>query len=145
MTGKGIFVLACSMLMLCTVSSRLRLQASLPQQSTPQTISQQQATLDKYCIACHSKRAKAAGLPSSVLLTLDNVDLAKVSNHAEVLENVVRKLRTGMMPPAGAQRPDEATTANLASWLESQLDRAAASTPNAGRPALHRLNRNEYQ
>ena len=32
----------------------------------------------------------------------------------------------------------------LRSWLEQELDRAAAAQPNPGRPMLHRLNRVEY-
>ena len=41
-------------------------------------------------------------------------------------------------------RPDEPTYDALASWLESELDRAAAAAPNPGRPVLRRLNRSEY-
>src|SRR4029434_3836855 len=42
-------------------------------------------------------------------------------------------------------RPDSATYNTVAAWLETELDRAAAARPNAGRPAdLHRLNRTEY-
>ena len=33
----------------------------------------------------------------------------------------------------------------LAVALETELDRAAESNPNPGRPSLHRLNRTEYQ
>ena len=48
------------------------------------------------------------------------------------------------MPPPGMPRPDEPTYDALASWLESELDRAAAAAPNPGRPVLRRLNRSEY-
>jgi Protein of unknown function (DUF1592)/Protein of unknown function (DUF1588)/Protein of unknown function (DUF1587)/Protein of unknown function (DUF1585)/Protein of unknown function (DUF1595) len=55
------------------------------------------------------------------------------------------KLRSRSMPPPGARRPDNATYDRVASWLESELDRAAAAHVNPGRPAeLHRLNRTEY-
>ena len=61
-------------------------------------------------------------------------------------EKVVRKLRTGAMPPAGAPRPEPAVSDRLASWLESGLDRAAAASPNPGRaPAVRRLTRTEYR
>ena len=44
-----------------------------------------------------------------------------------------------------SRRPDNATYDAVASWLETELDRAAAARPNPGRPAdLHRLNRTEY-
>ena len=41
-------------------------------------------------------------------------------------------------------RPDEATYNALASFLENELDRAAAAKPNPGRPLIRRLNRSEY-
>jgi mono/diheme cytochrome c family protein len=95
-------------------------------------------TLDRYCVTCHNQRLKTAGL------TLDTLDLAKISDSAETWEKVVRKLRTGTMPPQPARRPDHATYEGLIAWLEADLDRAAAATPNPGRPLLHRLNRAEY-
>jgi hypothetical protein len=94
--------------------------------------------LDTYCVTCHNQRLKTAGL------TLDTLDLTKVPQQAEIWEKVIGKLRAGMMPPAGARRPDQATYDALASWLETELDRAAGTHPYAGRPALHRLNRSEY-
>ncbi len=92
--------------------------------------------LEKYCVTCHNQRLKTAGL------TLDNLDLATVSTQAEVWEKVVRKLRSGTMPPVGMPRPDAATYQRLAGWLEGQIDQV--SGPYAGRPILHRLNRSEY-
>jgi hypothetical protein len=79
-------------------------------------------------------------------LMLDAVDVAKVGERAEVWEKVVRKLHMGMMPPAGRPRPDNSTAENLASWLETELDRSAAARPNPGRTeTFHRLNRAEYR
>jgi hypothetical protein len=57
----------------------------------------------------------------------------------------VRKIRTGAMPPVGRPRPDKALAESVASWLETELDRAALERPNPGRPTLHRLNRAEYR
>src|SRR5262249_23604845 len=96
------------------------------------------ALLDKYCITCHSDKLKTGGL------TLERVDVNDLHANAEVLEKVVRKLRTGRMPAMGRPRPDDATIDAFAGSMESALDRAAAQTPNAGRVASHRLNRVEY-
>ncbi|HLG56705.1 MAG TPA: DUF1592 domain-containing protein [Vicinamibacterales bacterium] len=96
------------------------------------------ALLSQYCVTCHNPRLKSGGL------TLDAADLAQLENHTETWEKVVRKLRTGMMPPAGAPRPPRAALDAFAAGLESQIDRAAAARPDAGAPALHRLNRAEY-
>ena len=91
----------------------------------------------RYCTTCHNERAKTGGL------ALDGLDLTRVADHADVWEAVVRKLRTGVMPPAGMPRPDRAAASSLASWLEAELDRAARA-PRPGRPLLRRLNRAEY-
>jgi hypothetical protein len=77
-------------------------------------------------------------------LALDGVAVARAAQDAQVWEKVVRKVRTGMMPPANAPRPDRATLDGLATTLETTIDRAAAASPNPGAPALHRLNRAEY-
>jgi hypothetical protein len=67
-----------------------------------------------------------------------------VQAHADVWEKVIRKLRAGMMPPAGVPRPDDTSRRSLVSSLETTLDAAARSHPNPGRPLAHRLNRAEY-
>jgi mono/diheme cytochrome c family protein len=97
------------------------------------------AVLDKYCVTCHNQRMKTGGL------ALDVLGLAQVGEHADVWEKVVRKIRTGAMPPVGRPRPEKALSESLASSLEADLDRAALEHPNPGRPTLHRLNRVEYR
>ncbi len=96
--------------------------------------------LRRYCVACHNGRTLTAGL------ALDTVDMAQIGDHADLWERVVRKLRAGLMPPAGRRRPDEATYDRVATWLETELDTAASALPNPGRTqTFHRLNRAEYQ
>jgi mono/diheme cytochrome c family protein len=97
-----------------------------------------QAILDKYCITCHNQRSKTGNLE------LDTKDLAHLEKDVVAWEAVVRKLRTGMMPPKNAARPDRATLDGLAGWLENGLDREAALHPNPGSPSVQRMNRNEY-
>jgi hypothetical protein len=65
--------------------------------------------------------------------------------NAETWEKLIRKVRVGMMPPAGLPRPDNAALDGLASYFETSLDRAAAAKPNPGHVAMHRLNRAEYE
>jgi hypothetical protein len=88
-------------------------------------------------VACHNDRLKSGGLALSAL----NLDAPDQS--AEVAEKVIRKLRGGLMPPAGAKRPDAHTAAEFVSWLETRID-AAATESKPGRVALRRLNRREY-
>src|SRR5262249_21109455 len=55
------------------------------------------------------------------------------------------KLRAGAMPPPGAPHPDQKTSGQLVSYLETALERASQREPNPGRTeAFHRLNRAEY-
>jgi Protein of unknown function (DUF1592)/Protein of unknown function (DUF1588)/Protein of unknown function (DUF1587)/Protein of unknown function (DUF1585)/Protein of unknown function (DUF1595)/Cytochrome C oxidase, cbb3-type, subunit III len=97
-----------------------------------------QALLNKYCISCHSAKLRTGGL------SLQGMNVGDVKADAETWEKVIRKLRTGSMPPQGLPRPDATTTNELASFLEISIDRAAAAAPNPGHAAMHRLNRAEY-
>ena len=96
------------------------------------------AVLDRYCVTCHNARLETGGL------ALDTIDPTRVADAPEIWEKVVRKLRTGLMPPSSRRRPDAETYASMVSYFETALDRAAAAAPNPGRPAVHRLNRAEY-
>jgi hypothetical protein len=90
-------------------------------------------------VTCHNERVKTANL------ALDKADTDQLFTSGETWEKVVVKLRSRSMPPPGARRPDNATYDRVATWLENELDRAAAADVNPGRPAeLHRLNRTEY-
>jgi len=97
------------------------------------------ATLDKYCITCHSERLHTAGL------VLEGIDVANPAAHADVWERVITKLHARSMPPAGVPRPDAAAYDAMAATLEAAIDRAWAANPSPGRiAAVHRLNRVEY-
>ena len=106
------------------------------------SVSPQRALINQYCAGCHSQRAKTAGQEAARKLMLDDVDINHVAEHADIWETVVRKLRAGMMPPAGVRRPDKAAYAAFIGWLENELDRNAP--PYMPAPGLHRLNRTEY-
>lgn len=110
-----------------------QVQASQAPSPAPQS-----ALLAKYCVTCHNQKLRTAEL------TLDTVDVGNVAPHADIWEKVLRKVRTGEMPPASRPRPDSASIQSFVSFLESSLDRVAETTPNPGRVAVHRLNRSEY-
>jgi hypothetical protein len=100
--------------------------------------SRPRATLDTFCVTCHNTRLSTAGL------RLDSADVGRPGENPAVWEKVLRKLRAREMPPPGLPRPDNATYDSLAHYLETALDRAAAASPNPGRPAAYRLNRFQY-
>jgi uncharacterized protein DUF1592/uncharacterized protein DUF1588/uncharacterized protein DUF1587/uncharacterized protein DUF1585/uncharacterized protein DUF1595 len=95
--------------------------------------------VNQYCAGCHNDKLKAGGF------SFAEVDLAHPAKNADRFEKVILKLQTGMMPPAGLPRPKATAVNAFLSDLETRLDRAAAEHPNPGTPALHRLNRSEYQ
>ena len=109
-----------------------------PPETAPAEAASARAVLNRYCVACHNARTLTAGL------ALDAVDPARVADHAEVWEKVLRKLRTRTMPPAPRPRPDAGSYDALVAYFETALDRAAEAAPDPGRPALQRLNRAEY-
>ncbi len=106
--------------------------------TAPVTSSPHRTLLSRYCITCHNQRINTAGL------ALDKLDLSNIAADSVVWEKAVWKLRGGIMPPAGRPRPDRDAIDEFASFLEGELDRAAAAHPNPGRVPVHRLNRAEY-
>jgi uncharacterized protein DUF1592/uncharacterized protein DUF1588/uncharacterized protein DUF1585/uncharacterized protein DUF1587/uncharacterized protein DUF1595 len=116
-------------------SATIRTQTPPP----PADAASLRAALDRYCVGCHNQRLRTAGL------MLDGVDASAAGVNPELWERVIAKLRAGSMPPQGRPRPDTATYHALASWLETEIDRAWASHPSPGRiTPVHRLNRAEY-
>ncbi len=98
------------------------------------------AVVNKYCVSCHDSEVKKGGLD------LDSLSGEGVTQHPDVWESVVRKLRARQMPPMGKDRPEERTYDEVVSRLASSLDRAAAKHPNPGRTeTFRRVNRTEYQ
>ena len=130
---RGIVVLAGWIAAVAVPSSALAQQPGTDSSS-------QRGFLARHCTACHNERLKTAGL------ALDTLSRSSVGDHVAVWEKVVAKLRAGAMPPIGRPQPEEAARTTFVDWLETELDRAAARSPNPGRPAaFHRLNRTEYQ
>jgi mono/diheme cytochrome c family protein len=128
------------MLVAASLAAMLAMLAMLPRVAQAQSpvAPPERALLNQYCVTCHNDRLQTGGL------TLEKVDVTDVQANAEVLEKIIRKLRSGQMPPEGSRRPDVATLTGLVTTLETALDRAAAAAPNPGRVAAHRLNRAEY-
>ena len=114
-------------------------QQPIAQPPSP-AISAERTLVARYCVECHSENEKAAGL------ALDTISRDEVTEHSEVWEKVVRKLRARQMPPAEMPRPTEPVYMAALSSLEASLDRAAAEHPNPGRTdTFRRLTRMEYQ
>ena len=104
----------------------------------PLAAAEARAVIEQYCLTCHDNDKQKGEL------SLEAFDPAKADTQAEVAEKIVRKLRAGMMPPPGAERPSNDALDGLAGTLEAKLDAAAEAHPNPGRRTFQRLNRAEY-
>jgi len=137
--GTGTVALACA---LSTAIAAGRGSAAParngPAIPAPLSLDAQRTVITEYCLTCHDNDKKKGGL------TLETFDPARAHENGDVAEKMIRKLRAGMMPPAGADRPDAATVDSLAAALETRLDQFAVSQPNPGRRTFQRLNRAEY-
>ncbi len=98
------------------------------------------ALIEKYCTSCHNTTDWAGGL-----------DLRKRQRHHHrrrrrtSARKLIKRLRAGMMPPVGEERPHYETVQKLAQSLEQSIDkRAATKGAHLPAPGLHRLNRTEY-
>jgi hypothetical protein len=115
------------------------LLAGCAERSPEEAVASHWDVFGHYCTDCHND-AELAGNTS-----FEHVRPEDVATKPELYELVVRKLRSGLMPPPEGPRPDRAETQDFVVALERYLDTtAAARGPEPGRVGLHRLNRTEY-
>ena len=107
-----------------------------PASPAPMPVDAQRELIDQYCMECHNFSDYAGGVEFEVF------DPGAAHESAEIAERMLKKVRAGMMPPAGKPRPDFATMQAFATTLETEIDGQAK--PNLHVPKLHRLNRAEY-
>jgi mono/diheme cytochrome c family protein len=126
--------------LLLSVQVKISAQQSHTAPAGPSPTSSQRQFLDRYCATCHNENLKSGGL------SLAKADLSRPGAQPEQWEVVVRKLRTGVMPPPNMPQPSGADRLAILTWLETSLDAASAAKLNPGRTeTLRRLNRTEYQ
>lgn len=92
-----------------------------------------------FCVGCHNARLKTGGL------VLDGMPTANLSDHADIWEDVIKRLGAGEMPPRQIKkRPDPQVAHTMVAGLIADLDKAAKQHPFTGRTVIRRLNRTEY-
>jgi len=92
------------------------------------------------CTLCHNEKAASGGLNLRPYLQPQSL----VDNR-EGWEKVLRKIRSGEMPPKDVERPAQEQIDALTKFVESEFERADRRTPqDPGRVVAHRLNRSEY-
>lgn len=96
--------------------------------------------LGSTCTGCHNEQFASGGLNINAFL-----DPKSLTTNRDEWDKIVRKLRTGEMPPKGIPRPAQEKTDALIHYLESQFEIADRNIkPDPGRVTARRLNRNEY-
>jgi mono/diheme cytochrome c family protein len=114
-------------------------QAGPPLSDTAeQSATHYRGMLNRYCVSCHNKVLRTAGM------VLETANVADVRESPEVWERVITKLSLSAMPPVGVPHPDASFYDGFLAYLQTELDQAAKQNPNPGRPSVHRLNRTEY-
>jgi hypothetical protein len=96
------------------------------------------ALIDDYCSGCHNTEDFSGSL------AFELVEREQLPADAAVWEQVIRKLKSGMMPPPDNKRPDDARVHAFVVALEDTLDAHARANPSPGASLLRRLNRTEY-
>ncbi len=113
--------------------------ASTPPGQTAVSDFDPSGVIQDVCVTCHNDVTLLGNL------SLEEFDVTKAFEHAEVAEKMIRKLRAGMMPPPGIPRPEGDALQDLAETLEVTVDAAARRDPNPGVRSFQRLNRPEYE
>jgi len=112
--------------------------AAKPASAATEEATKSRALVDQYCVTCHNARLKTGGL----VLDKEQLDFARLADHPEMTEKVIRKVRAGLMPPTNVRRPDAAAMESFVRFMETEVD--AKATQHLPAPGLHRLNRTEY-
>src|SRR5687768_14838291 len=94
--------------------------------------------LDEYCTECHNLDDQAGGI------AFDLLPRDTLAADAETWELAIRKMRTGMMPPAGKPRPPRLLFDGFVANLETRMDEEAVAHPGPENAGMGRLNRAEY-
>ncbi|MCW3100747.1 MAG: Gluconolactonase, partial [Chthonomonadaceae bacterium] len=94
----------------------------------------------QHCTSCHNTKSKAGGLDMVALQGPDSVAKSRAG-----WESILRKIRTGEMPPPGSPRPTQIAIKSVTAGIETEFERAdKRDAANPGRVTARRLNRAEY-
>jgi cytochrome c5 len=141
--GMAVLAVAGVLALAATADRTHAAQDARPAAASSPVSAADQAVFTRYCLTCHTDVLRRRG---TVPAAFETLDVTRVARDAKAWEAVLRKMRSGLMPPAGMPRPDRATHDAFVRRIEDALDAAAAARPDPGRTEpLHRLNRIEYR
>ncbi len=84
------------------------------------------------CVKCHNTEDWAGSV------AMDTMDLNHAGQNPEVWEKAIAKLRSRLMPPAGAPQPSQPDVDSVVNYLETTVD-ASATAGTAGHVPIQRL------
>ena len=94
----------------------------------------------KSCAPCHNGR-NASGSVNIAPFT----EAGSLGEYRDDWERIIRKIKTGEMPPKGFPRPAQAQIDGLLHYVHAEFEKADAKIkPDPGRVTARRLNRSEY-
>ncbi|MBM4193499.1 MAG: DUF1592 domain-containing protein [Gemmatimonadetes bacterium] len=99
------------------------------------------AVMKTYCQTCHNDRRVA--MKNGIAASFDKYAVEGAAQDAQMTEQIIRKLRTQMMPPPTARKPGGDTLVALAETLEDLVEKGNKINP--GMRTFQRLNRPEYE
>ena len=79
--------------------------------------------IEEFCVGCHNFEDYAGSFDLETILGDD------IAQHTQDWEKGIRKMRAGMMPPPGQDRPNDRAYLQLTEWLENQIDENAPLNP----------------
>ena len=96
--------------------------------------------ITKTCAACHNETVASGNVNLQPF-----ADPATISTQRAAWDQILKKIRTGEMPPKGVPRPSQAAIEALISTIQTEFDKIDRATkPDPGRVTARRLNRAEY-
>jgi mono/diheme cytochrome c family protein len=108
--------------------------------ATPTFDSAVKPLLSQTCSACHNDKLASGGMTVTAFL-----DSSSLVAKREGWEVILKKVRSGEMPPKGIPKPPAEQVDAFTNFLTAEFDRAdKSSKPDPGRVTAHRLNRSEY-
>ncbi|MBC7965820.1 MAG: DUF1592 domain-containing protein [Fuerstia sp.] len=129
---SGRFVFSVAFLAACHVAfARAEEQPDFETQVVP--------ILKTYCYECHGGGEKEGDLALDQFSTADEA-LAR----SDLWWNVLKNVRSQLMPPVGHDRPSPTEAATLANWIKFRAFEIDPDNVDPGQMAVRRLNRTEY-
>lgn len=138
--GPAMLVAGIGITVWLSLANAIGSQEKPPPPAKPEFDALVKPLLTKYCLECHSTKAKKGGLDLQRFATLDDV-----RKHVKPWQNMIEQLEADEMPPRDKPRPTAAEKKQLLTWVRGFLDaEARARTGDPGHAPLRRLSNAEY-